>query len=74
MAPGFVIRSLDPGHTLEPDGEMITHACYDALVTFNGADLSTPRPHLATDWKVSAGGLCTRSRSDGRSGSRAVIR
>jgi len=57
MAPGFVIRSLDPGHTLEPDGEMITHACYDALVTFNGADLSTPRPHIATDWKVSAGGL-----------------
>jgi len=57
MAPGFVIRSLDPGHTLEPDGEMITHACYDALVTFNGADLSTPRPHIATGWKVSAGGL-----------------
>ena len=57
MAPNFVIRSLDPGHTLEPDGEMITHACYDALVTFNGADLSTPRPHLATEWKVSAGGL-----------------
>jgi len=56
MAPNFVIRSLDPGHTLEPDGEMVTHACYDALVTFEGADLSTPKPHLATSWKVSDGG------------------
>jgi len=56
MAPGFVIRSLDPGHTLEPDGEMICHACYDPVVTFVGADLSTPRPHIATDWKVSGGG------------------
>jgi peptide/nickel transport system substrate-binding protein len=57
MAPNFVIRSLDPGHTLEPDGEMITHACYDALVTFAGPDLSTPRPHLATSWTVASGGL-----------------
>jgi len=56
MAPNFVIRSLDPGHTLEPDGEMVTHACYDALVTFDGADLSTPKPHLATSWTVSDGG------------------
>ncbi|HYM69874.1 MAG TPA: ABC transporter substrate-binding protein, partial [bacterium] len=56
MAPNFVIRSLDPGHTLEPDGEMVTHACYDALVTFDGADLSTPKPHLAASWKVSGGG------------------
>ncbi len=56
MAPSFVIRSLDPGHTLEPDGEMVTHACYDALVTFDGSDLSTPKPHLATSWKVSGGG------------------
>ncbi|HXX39941.1 MAG TPA: ABC transporter substrate-binding protein [bacterium] len=56
MAPNFVIRSLDPGHTLEPDGEMVTHACYDALVTFDGADLSTPKPHLATSWKLSGAG------------------
>ena len=53
MAPNFVIRSLDPGHTLEPDGEMVTHACYDALVTFEGADLSTPKPHLATTLRAS---------------------
>lgn len=56
MAPSYVIRSLDPGHTLEPLGEMITHAAYDALVTLNGEDLSQPRPHLATSWTVTGGG------------------
>lgn len=56
MAPSYVIRSLDPGRTLEPLGEMITHAAYDALVTFAGEDLSNPRPHLATSWTVTGGG------------------
>ncbi|HEV2356520.1 MAG TPA: ABC transporter substrate-binding protein, partial [bacterium] len=56
VAPSYVIRSLDPGHTLEPLGEMITHAAYDALVTLNGEDLSHPRPHLATSWTVTGGG------------------
>ncbi len=56
MAPSYVIRSLDPGRTLEPLGEMITHAAYDALVTLNGEDLSNPRPHLATSWTVTGGG------------------
>ncbi|HEV2283145.1 MAG TPA: ABC transporter substrate-binding protein [bacterium] len=56
MAPSYVIRSLDPGHTLEPLGEMICHAAYDALVTLNGEDLSSPRPHVATSWTVTGGG------------------
>jgi peptide/nickel transport system substrate-binding protein len=56
VAPSYVIRSLDPGHTLEPLGEMICHAAYDALVTLNGEDLSNPRPHLATSWTVTGGG------------------
>jgi peptide/nickel transport system substrate-binding protein len=56
IAPSYVIRSLDPGHTLEPLGEMICHAAYDSLVTFVGEDLSNPRPHLATTWSVSGGG------------------
>jgi len=56
VAPSYVIRSLDPGHTLEPLGEMICHAAYDALVTFAGEDLSSPRPHLATSWSVTGGG------------------
>jgi peptide/nickel transport system substrate-binding protein len=57
MGESLVIRSLDPGHTLEPDGLMVCHAAYDSLVTFAGADLSTPRPSLATGWKVSGDGL-----------------
>jgi len=56
VAPSYVIRSLDPGRTLEPLGEMICHAAYDALVTLNGEDLSNPRPHLATSWTVTGGG------------------
>jgi len=32
----------------------INHATYDTLLTFHGADLKTPKPLLATDWKVSA--------------------
>jgi peptide/nickel transport system substrate-binding protein len=56
VAPSYVIRSLDPGHTLEPLGEMICHAAYDALVTLNGEDLSNPRPHLAASWSTGAGG------------------
>jgi peptide/nickel transport system substrate-binding protein len=56
VAPSYVIRSLDPGHTLEPLGEMICHAAYDALVTFDGEDLSHPRPHLAASWTVTGGG------------------
>ena len=46
MAPSYVIRSLDPGHTLEPLGETICHAAYDALVTLAGEDLSTPQPSI----------------------------
>ena len=56
VAPSYVIRSLDPGHTLEPLGETICHATYDALVTLDGEDLSHPRPHLATSWTVTGGG------------------
>lgn len=55
MAPSYVIRSLDPGRTLEPLGELICHAAYDALVALAGEDLSTPRPHLATSWTVTGG-------------------
>ena len=56
MAPSFVIRSLDPGHVLEPVAEMVCHAAYDSLVTFEGEDLQTPKPSLATSWTSSADG------------------
>jgi peptide/nickel transport system substrate-binding protein len=35
---------------------MICHAAYDALVTLNGEDLSSPRPHLAMSWTATGGG------------------
>jgi peptide/nickel transport system substrate-binding protein len=35
---------------------MINHATYDSLVTFEGADLRTPTPSLATSWKMSGDG------------------
>jgi peptide/nickel transport system substrate-binding protein len=56
VGAGFVIKSLDPGRTIETTSEMINHATYDSLVTFEGEDLKTPRPSLATEWKVSGDG------------------
>jgi peptide/nickel transport system substrate-binding protein len=56
VGSSFIIKSLDPGRTIETTSNMITHSVYDSLVTFDGEDLSTPRPSLATDWKVSDGG------------------
>lgn len=47
-------RTLDPGRTIEVTGMMIEKVTYDTLITFDGEDLRTPRPHLATDWKVGA--------------------
>lgn len=57
VAANFVIHSLDPGRTVETTSEMIDHATYDSLVTFNGEDLTTPKPSLATSWEISPDGL-----------------
>jgi peptide/nickel transport system substrate-binding protein len=56
VGSSFIIRSIDPGRTVETTSNMINHATYDSLVTFDGEDLKTPRPSLATDWKVSEDG------------------
>src|SRR5262245_28028217 len=48
VGANFVIKSLDPGRTVETTSYMINHAAYDSLVTFDGEDLSTPKPSLAT--------------------------
>ncbi len=56
VGASFVIKSLDPGRTIESTTEMINHSTYDSLVTFEGEDLKTPKPSLATDWKVSGDG------------------
>ncbi|HLW58664.1 MAG TPA: ABC transporter substrate-binding protein [bacterium] len=52
----FDIKTLDPGRQLENGSSHIGHATYDSLVTFDGADLTTPKPSLATGWKVSPDG------------------
>lgn len=36
---------------------MINHSAYDSLITFDGEDLATPKPSLATSWQVSPDGL-----------------
>ncbi len=51
------IRSQDPARTIEAAGMMIHHVTYDTLITFDREDLKTPKPLLATDWKVSNDGL-----------------
>ena len=57
VASNFVIKSLDPGRTVETTSNMINHSAYDALVTFDGEDLTTPKPSLATSWQISPDGL-----------------
>lgn len=56
VGANFVIKSLDPGRTIETTSNMVNHSVYDSLVTFDGEDLATPRPSLATDWKISDDG------------------
>src|SRR5713226_6010280 len=52
----FDIKTLDPGRQLENGSSNIGHATYDSLVTFEGEDLKTPKPSLATAWKISPDG------------------
>src|SRR5262245_11704538 len=56
VGANFVVKSLDPGRTIETTSNMVNHSVYDSLVTFDGEDLATPRPSLATDWTVSPDG------------------
>ncbi|HET7263915.1 MAG TPA: ABC transporter substrate-binding protein [bacterium] len=51
------IKTLDPGRTLENATNNVDHVTYDALVTFEGEDLKTVRPSLATRWTTSPDGL-----------------
>jgi peptide/nickel transport system substrate-binding protein len=56
VGANLLIRNLDPGQGIEPIADMINHATYDALVTFDGADLKTPKPSLAERWTISGDG------------------
>jgi len=52
----LTMKSLDPARTIEASAYTINHATYDSLVTFDGEDLRTPKPSLATSWSASADG------------------
>ena len=56
VGSSFIIRSIDPGRTVETTSNMINHATYDSLVTFEGEDLRTAKPSLAAEWKISEDG------------------
>jgi peptide/nickel transport system substrate-binding protein len=56
VGASFIIKYIDPGRTVETTSNMINHATYDSLVTFDGEDLKTPKPSLATEWKISEDG------------------
>lgn len=44
----FSLETGDPGRNYVPTGNMVLHAVYDTLLTFEGTDSSTPKPSLAT--------------------------
>ncbi|WP_180969019.1 ABC transporter substrate-binding protein [Microbacterium aurantiacum] len=44
----FTVETADPGHTYDPTGNMLAKALYETLVDFEGSDVSTPVPGLAS--------------------------
>lgn len=44
----FSLETADPGRNYVPTGNMVLHAIYDTLLTFQGTDSTTPQPDLAT--------------------------
>ncbi|MBK8730860.1 MAG: ABC transporter substrate-binding protein [Tetrasphaera sp.] len=44
----FSLETGDPGRNYVPTGNMVLHAVYDTLLTFQGSDSTTPKPDLAT--------------------------
>jgi peptide/nickel transport system substrate-binding protein len=49
----FVYSTLDPGRAYEQTGYFAIHGLYDALMTFEGDDVSEPVPHLAAEHTAS---------------------
>ncbi|WP_156762146.1 ABC transporter substrate-binding protein [Microbacterium karelineae] len=44
----FSIETADPGNSYDPTGNMVAKALYETLVDFDGADVTTPVPGLAS--------------------------
>jgi peptide/nickel transport system substrate-binding protein len=49
----FSLKTLDPARMFEPTGFMIDHVLYDTLLTYQGSDVTTPGPDLATSYTAS---------------------
>ncbi|MGB8645131.1 MAG: ABC transporter substrate-binding protein [Anaerolineae bacterium] len=62
--------SLDPGVGYEFSDDLITHNVYETLVRFEGADLSTLKPGLATTWDTKDAGDHTELTFHLRSGAK----
>lgn len=52
----FVLKTLDPGLVYEQTGNIIVHALYETLVTYEGSDVTTIVPELASEWEQSEDG------------------
>lgn len=50
----FSVETADPGHSYDPTGNMLAKALYETLVDFEGSDVSTPVPGLAS-WEQNDG-------------------
>lgn len=48
----FELVTADPAHMYEPTGNLVCNGLYDTLVTFNGGNLKTVVPDLASSWQV----------------------
>ncbi|MDA9017557.1 ABC transporter substrate-binding protein, partial [Actinomycetota bacterium] len=46
----FQLTSTDPARSFEQTGNMINHALYETLVTYEGGDASKPVPAIASRW------------------------
>lgn len=49
----FDLKTADPQRQYEVTGGMIAHVLYDTLLEFRGSDVTTPKPSIASSYKVS---------------------
>ena len=50
----FQLTSTDPARSFEQTGNMINHALYETLVTYEGGDASKPVPAIASKWSYNS--------------------
>ena len=51
VSTSFVVNHLDPAQVYEATGNLVVHAMYDTLTTFEGDDVTTPVGLLAESWE-----------------------